>query len=148
MNHLRAQWKMAQQDDLYFYEVDVSDVSQTRCVMVVGKLGGHYMPIGYLTWDRGDKMVAMIYVDKRHRRQGVGTKLWEAAKKVEPGIHLRSSERSPGGTAWSKTVVDHPLPKNRQALTDRHADAIGARMMAYFFGLMADGELAGKATML
>lgn len=53
------------------------------------------------------RVVYQVWVDKRYRRQGLATQLWQLAKHLglDP-IHDTSSKRTKDGVFWARAVGD------------------------------------------
>jgi peptidoglycan hydrolase-like protein with peptidoglycan-binding domain len=96
------------------------------------------MPLGLLTVDERRGTVELVHVDESVRRQGVASKLLAVARH-ETGLPLTADtgERSPSGAAFAAAAGlergGHP-DEEPQDLTQREADAMGARLMTGVYG--------------
>ena len=115
------------------------DIAEVRGVQTTTRVFAAYKdghPIGVLTVDEQDNTVELAFVQEEFRRQGVATRLLDAARrKTGLTITHRSDEVSPDGRAWSSAtgLLDHEDeyddPSDVPVLTPREATAFGSRLM-------------------
>jgi hypothetical protein len=63
-----------------------------------------YGPIGHFEWAADTGKVLDIKVTPEHQRQGLATKMWDLAHNSGLTKPVHSSERTPEGDAWAKSV--------------------------------------------
>jgi hypothetical protein len=114
-------------------EVDISQVSTTRCVAALIITDDRIMPVGALTFDAKRGSVEVVHVGPQFRRKGIATALWDGARQLCPEL-AHSGERSPAGTAWAN-AVGGPVPRLRKRLTEQEGVAYGSRLITALFGL-------------
>lgn len=117
-------------------EFDVSHVSTTRCVVAFVDAGSMILPLGFLTWDPRRKTIELIYVNGEMRRQGLASKLHDAADAIDGPLAV-TGERSPLGTEFARST-GKDVPKNTRPLKQRDAEGMGGRMMMALHGLSSE----------
>jgi GNAT superfamily N-acetyltransferase len=116
-------------------EVDVSDLSETRCVIALSK----DMIMGIATWDDELEALEIVKVDKSFRRQGVASALIEAAEEAHGGPLTDTGERSAEGEAMLRKLGRRPAPLSRR-IDEREAESLGAMLIARLYRSLANGS--------
>ena len=106
-------------------EVDISDVSTTRCIVMATQ----GLLVGYVTWDDECSTIENIRVDQGFRRQGFGAELIRLAEAVHGGPMKDTGERTKAGEALLKSLGRKPV-----RLTQRMDEkSCGAMLMAWLY---------------
>ena len=67
--------------------------------------GGGNVPVGSMLIDKGNSRITNINVDERHRRQGIGTKMYnEAVSRGLNPMHSPEEHKTALGKKWSAGV--------------------------------------------
>lgn len=69
--------------------------------------------VARIAWRAGTGEVEHLWVRESLRREGVATRLWTAARGIDPGVR-HSAWRTDEGDAWARSVGGH-LPERKRA---------------------------------
>ena len=123
------------------FEIDISDISKTRCVIAWSY--DSKLIMGIATWDDSRGQLEFVKVDEEFRRQGVGSALYKAAVKLHGGPLKDTGERSAQGTALIKSLGVNP-EKLKRSITGREVESIGAMLMSNLYGMIRRNELDSR----
>ena len=61
--------------------------------------------VGWLVWQgEGDGRVNVVVVEPEHRRKGIGTALWQAARDLDPAVRHDPPRQTADGKEWAQHV--------------------------------------------
>lgn len=131
--------RTAAKGDYQIVELDVSDVSTTRCVALVLDEGDEernwmlpqgqmYRLAGFLTFDDQTMTTELAYTVEEGRRKGVQTRLWDAAERLVGGVLRPHGMHSPAGTGLARSRYEGPIDGYRE-ITQGEADGMAERFM-------------------
>ncbi len=112
-----------------FSEVDAADITTTRVLAAYIEVGDRSFTVGYVTWDRKNKTVELVGVQRDARNAGVATELIRQALQLEPELRPKANDqRSAGGEALIQKFWPGTPPAGRR-FTEREAEAQASRML-------------------